>query len=82
MARLGRTADQFPEKLKCQTFEWKTDLCRHHIDQPPPLMNLLLLKILNFKFNGDADAWLRFSVENAVADVILQLREGQVEHKS
>ena len=25
-------------KLKCQTFEWKTDLCRHHVDQPPPLM--------------------------------------------
>ena len=38
MARLGRTADRFPEKLKCQTFEWKTDLCRHHVDQPPPLM--------------------------------------------
>ena len=38
MATLGRTADRFPEKLKCQTFEWKTDLCRHHVDQPPPLM--------------------------------------------
>ena len=20
------------------TFEWKTDMCRHHVDQPPPLM--------------------------------------------
>ena len=38
MARLGRTEVRFPEKLKCQTFEWKTDLCRHHVDQPPPLM--------------------------------------------
>ena len=26
MARLGRTGVRFPEKLKCQTFEWKTDL--------------------------------------------------------
>ena len=37
MARLGRTADRFPEKLKCQTFEWKTDLAdimstnHHHL---------------------------------------------------
>ena len=38
MARLGRKEVRFPEKLKCQTFEWKTDLCRHHVDQPPPLM--------------------------------------------
>ena len=41
MATLGRTADRFPEKLKCQTFEWKTDLCRHHVDQPPPLTLLI-----------------------------------------
>ena len=41
MARLGKTADRFPEKLKCQTFEWKTDLCRHRVDQPPPLTLLI-----------------------------------------
>ena len=37
MARLGRTGVRFPEKLKCQTFEWKTDLAdimstnHHHL---------------------------------------------------
>ena len=37
MARLGMTADRLPEKLKCQTFEWKTDLAdimstdHHHL---------------------------------------------------
>ena len=37
MARLGRTEVRFPEKLKCQTFEWKTDLAdimstnHHHL---------------------------------------------------
>ena len=47
MATLGRTADRFPEKLKCQTFEWKTDLCRHHVNQPPPLMDLINMLFQN-----------------------------------
>ena len=41
MARLGRTEVRFPEKLKCQTFEWKTDLAdimstnHHHLSCQP-----------------------------------------------
>ena len=37
MTRLERTADRVPDKLKCQTFEWKTDLAsimstnHHHL---------------------------------------------------
>ena len=39
MARLGRTEVRFPEKLKCQTFERKTDLADiNHVNQPPPLI--------------------------------------------
>ena len=38
MARLGRTEVRFPEKVEVPNHERKTELCRHHVDQPPPLM--------------------------------------------